>query len=118
MPNDYPLAPDKIKIKREMLSKYQLAIADLYNIPNGNVKKLVPNCFDREKYVLHYENLQLYLRLRLKLKRIHHVLEFNQSEWLKPHVEFNTQKQKQKKNGDKDGKVLYKLMDNAKKKTI
>ena len=39
-----------------------------------------------------YENLQLYLRLRLKLKKIHHVLEFNQSQWLQPHVEFNTLK--------------------------
>ena len=36
--NDYPLAPDKIEIKRGMLSKYQLKIADLYNIPIGNVK--------------------------------------------------------------------------------
>ena len=30
--NDYPLAPDKIEIKREMLSDYQLKIADHYNI--------------------------------------------------------------------------------------
>ena len=30
--NDYPLASDKIDIKREMLSEYQLKIADLYNI--------------------------------------------------------------------------------------
>ena len=30
--NDYPLAPDKIEIKREILSEYQLKIADLYNI--------------------------------------------------------------------------------------
>ena len=28
--NDYPLAPDKIEIKREMLSEYQLKIADLH----------------------------------------------------------------------------------------
>ena len=41
--NNYPLAPDKIEIKREMLSQYKLKIADLYNIPIGNVKKLVPN---------------------------------------------------------------------------
>ena len=41
--NDYPLAPDKIKIKREKLSNYQLEIADLYRIPIGNVQKLVPN---------------------------------------------------------------------------
>ena len=46
--NDYPLAPDKIEIKREMLSDYQLKIADLYNNPIGNVKKSVPNFFDKE----------------------------------------------------------------------
>ena len=51
-----------------MLSEYQLKIDDLYNIPNGNVKKLVPNFFDKEKYVTYYENLKLYLRLGLKLK--------------------------------------------------
>ena len=28
--NYYPLAPDKIEIKREMLSDYQLKIADLF----------------------------------------------------------------------------------------
>ena len=67
--HDYPLAPDKIEIKREMLSEYQPKIVDLYNIPIGNVKKLVPNDFDKEKDVLHYENLQLYLRLGLKLKK-------------------------------------------------
>ena len=37
--NDHPLATDKIKIKREMLSAYQLKIADLYNIPITNIKK-------------------------------------------------------------------------------
>ena len=40
---DYTLAPDKIEIKREVLSDYQLKIIDLYNIPIGNIKKLVPN---------------------------------------------------------------------------
>ena len=66
--NDYPLAPDKTKIKRKILPKYQLLIAEFYNIPIGNVKKLVPNFSDKEKHVLHYENLQLYVRLGLKLK--------------------------------------------------
>ena len=41
--NGYPLAPEKIEIKREMLSQYQLKIADLYNIAIGTVKKLVAN---------------------------------------------------------------------------
>ena len=30
--NDYLLAPDNIEIKREMLSEYQLKIADLHHI--------------------------------------------------------------------------------------
>ena len=38
-------------------------------IPIGNVKKLLPNLFDKEKYVIHYENLKLYLRLGLKLRK-------------------------------------------------
>ena len=104
---DYPkeLAPNKIEIKTEMLSDYQLNIADLYNIPIGNVKKLLPIflffilfyfIFDKEKCLLHYEYLKLYLKLRLKLKKIHRLLKFNQSQWLKPYIEFNTQKGQKK----------------------
>ena len=51
-----------------MLYNYQLKNADLDNILIGNVKKLVPNYFDKKKYVIHYENLELYVRLGLKLK--------------------------------------------------
>ena len=29
----------------------------------------MPNVFDKEKYVIRYENLQLYVRLGLKLKK-------------------------------------------------
>ena len=67
--NDYPLAPDKLEIKRETLSNYQLKDDDFHNIPISNAKKLVNDFFDKEKYVLHYENFQLYLRIGLKLKR-------------------------------------------------
>ena len=51
-----------------MLSDYQLKKADLHTIPIGNVKKLVANFFDQEKYVIHYQNLQLYLIPGIKLK--------------------------------------------------
>ena len=44
---DYPLVPDNKKI----LSDYQLKVADLYNIPVANFKKLVSNLFDKEKYI-------------------------------------------------------------------
>ena len=38
-----------------MLSGCQLKIADLYNIPIENLKKLGPNLFNKEKYVFHYK---------------------------------------------------------------
>ena len=37
--NDHSLAPDKVEIKRDMMSDYQLKIADHYDIPIGNVLK-------------------------------------------------------------------------------
>ena len=65
--NDYHLAPGKIEIRREM-SDYQLKIADLYNIPTGNVKKLVPNFFDKEKYDS-LQKLTTLFEIRIKTKK-------------------------------------------------
>ena len=65
--NDYPLTPNKIDIKRVMLSENQLMIADLYIIPIDHVNNLVSNLFDKEKCMINYENLKLYLRIGLKL---------------------------------------------------
>ena len=92
-----------------MLSKYQLDIAFLSNIPISNAKKLVPKLFDEEKYVIHYENVQLYLRLVLKLKKIDRVLEFSQSQWLKEYIKVNTQKRMEAKNKKKQKKTLTKM---------
>ena len=64
--------------------------------------------------MIHYENLQLYLRLGLILKNIYRVLEFNQSQWVKQYIEFNARKTiEAEKNGGKDRKALYKLMNNT-----
>ena len=106
------LAPDKIEIKGEM-SEYQLKIADLDNIRIGNVIKLVPTFFVKVCALL--RKVTTLLKTRIKTKKIHRVLEFNQSQWLKPYIEFNTWKRIEgKKNKDKDGKALYKLMNNGK----
>ena len=59
--NDYPLAPESLLIQKEWMSDYQLSLAENDGIPK--VKKLTPNLMNKEKYVLHYRNLQLYLDL-------------------------------------------------------
>ena len=76
--NDYPLCPEHISDNYEMLSNYCKDIVNKYNMKVGNVKKLIPYLHDKFRYPVHYKNLQYYLKLGMKLIKIHRILSFEQ----------------------------------------
>ena len=77
---------------------------------NG-VEKLVPKLRDKRNYVIHIQALNQALQHRLRLDRIHRAIEFNQSPWLKTHIDFNTQLRMAATNGFE--KYFFKLMNNS-----
>ena len=91
--DDYPVAPEKLKVSNNMLSGYCKKIAETYHILIGQVNKLIPMLKDKKEYMFYYRNLQLYFDLGLKIKKVHRVLEFEQSPWLKQYIDFNTEKE-------------------------
>ena len=89
--NDYPLAPERLKI--------------------GGVEKLIPNLWDKKKYIVHHENLKLYLELGLKVKKIHRGIKFREEPWMRSYIELNTSLRTKGKNDfEKD---FFKLMNNS-----
>jgi len=95
----FPLCPENKTITFEMLSPYQKKVLkDVYNKSSYNEKKLTSTFFDREKVVLHALNLQLYLKLGLKIKKIHRVIKFEQKPFMKSWVDFCTEKRSQSTN--------------------
>jgi hypothetical protein len=72
---------------------------------------LIPNLNNKTKYVVHARNLQLYLSLGLELTKVHRVLSFDQTAWLKKYIDFNTsQRAIATSDFEKD---FFKLMNNA-----
>ena len=111
---DYPLAPEIMSVSEDMLSKHQKELHYKYygkEAKDEDTKKLILSLMDKKKYVLHISALKFYLQHGLKLKKIHRIISFKQSNFLKPYIDFNTEKRKQSKTDfEKD---LFKLMNNA-----
>ena len=89
--NEYPLAPESLKINK--------------------VNKLIPNLQDKTKYILHYKNLQQYLDLGMVLKKVHRGIKFNERPWLKDYIQLNTDLRT--KGTTPFEKDFFKLMNNS-----
>ena len=95
--NDYPLAPEKKVIGSDKMLEYQQRLMADLDLTMPNTEKLVLTLEDKEKYVVHYKNLQFYLRQGMRLKKVHRVIEFNQEPWMEPYIRMNTEFRKQAK---------------------
>ena len=92
--NDYPLAPERVLI-------------------NG-MEKLTPNLGNKRNYKLSHEALVYYLSHGLVLKKVHRVITYETSAFLRPYVEKNiVERTEAKSKGDKFGDMFWKLANNA-----
>jgi hypothetical protein len=109
--NDFPFAPEKMKISSEILSPYCKQLSEDLNLGSVAVPQLVPNLNNKTNCILHHRNLKLYLALEMEVTRIRRVFVFQQSPWLKAYIDFNTERGKHAANDfEKD---FHKLMNNS-----
>lgn len=57
--------------------------------PNGKFKKLIADFAPKQKYKIHIRNLKQAIKHGLIVTKVHRILSFNQSEWLRPYIELN-----------------------------
>ena len=77
---------------------------------NG-VEKLVSNLYYKHRYVIHVKALAQAIDHGLVIEKIHRVIEFKQSAWMKEYIDFNTRMRTAAKNDFE--KNFYKLMNNS-----
>ena len=109
--NSFPLAPEKKQVKNEWMSEYQHSLIKDLDLKTPKCNKLLLTLQDKNNYVVHYRNLQFYLKQGMKLKRVHKVLEFEQECWMEPYIRMNTEFRKNAKSDFE--KNFYKLMNNS-----
>jgi hypothetical protein len=92
--NTMPLAPEHLTITEDNLSPYSRRCLEMLRGAGAKHRsdKLATTFLPKRNYVIHASNLALYLQLGMKLVRVHRVIQFRQSTFLKTYIEFCTRK--------------------------
>ena len=108
----FPLAPEKLSVDYSQLSPYAISVLKKYDMPYvKSSMKLISTLSQKKCYILHYRNLKLYLQLGLQVEKIHRILTFRQSPWMKPYIDFNNKKRKEALSTFDE--EFFKLMNNS-----
>lgn len=101
--NDFPFCCERQKLPPEAV--------DINGVKVNKVDKLLLTLSEKKNYVIHHRMLKLALRHGLVLKKVHRILSFKQSKWLKPYIDINTQLRTRAANDFE--KTFYKYMINS-----
>ena len=108
MSENFPFCPYQTKPNPNLFSDYMNSVKFKNYRPS---EKLVCDQTDKKNYMMHYRIFIFYLKMGMKVTKIHTVYKFNQSNWLKGYIDLNTQKRKLANNNFE--KNLFKLLNNA-----
>lgn len=110
--NAFPLAPEHVEIDKSMLSPYASNVLQkLTRKRTYHAKKLTATFKRRKNYVCHGLNLKFYLEQGMKLIKIHRIMRFRQSPFIKDFIDMCTKKRAEAKT--KTEKDFYKLLANS-----
>lgn len=108
----YPLAPETTFIEYANLSPYAQKIHKQFaNNTLFKAKRLMSTLNNKLNYVVHYRNLQLYVSLGMKIKKVHRILKFEQQAFLQKYIGLCTEKRVAAKSDFE--KKMYKLFANS-----
>ncbi|KAG1697202.1 hypothetical protein GQR58_006038 [Nymphon striatum] len=104
---DFPLAPEHMLIDDSLLTDFMNGFTN----KERPSEKLLLNQFDKVEYKVFYPLLKFYLKLGMKIKKIHRIIAFNQESFFKQYIEFNS-KMRAKATSNFD-KSFFKLLNNS-----
>jgi len=107
----YPLCPDHVLVEESMLSPTVAQMHAYAGTKHTPCTKLINDLNDKEHYVTHYKCLKFYLSQGMQLAKIHRIISFSQSAFMRRFIDYcNTHRQNAKTEFESS---LYKLLPNA-----